>query len=95
MASYFEAAMLICFGLSWPVNIAKSLRSKTAKGKSIFFEILVITGYILGVIGKIISGNINWVLAIYFLDIFMVAVDLNITFKNRKRDKIADMQQKK
>lgn len=95
MASYFEAAMLICFGLSWPVNIAKSLRSKTAKGKSIFFEILVITGYILGVIGKIISGNINWVLAIYFLDIFMVAVDLSITFKNRKRDKIADMQQKK
>ena len=32
MAQVFEMCMLILFGLSWPFNIAKSLRSRTAKG---------------------------------------------------------------
>ena len=32
MAQVFEMIMLICFGLSWPFNIAKSIRSRTAKG---------------------------------------------------------------
>ena len=31
MAQVFEMIMLICFGLSWPFNIAKSIRSRTAK----------------------------------------------------------------
>ena len=38
MAQVFEVIMLVCFGLSWPFNIAKSLRSRTAKGKSLWFE---------------------------------------------------------
>ena len=42
MAEFFEVMMLVCFGLSWPFNIAKSLRSRTAKGKSMLFESLVI-----------------------------------------------------
>ena len=40
MAQVFEMLMLILFGLSWPFNIAKSLRSRTAKGKSIYFEMV-------------------------------------------------------
>ena len=36
MALVFETIMLLCFGASWPFNIAKSLRSRTAKGKSIY-----------------------------------------------------------
>lgn len=39
-----EAGMLVCFGISWPFNIAKSLRSRTAKGKSVAFELLIIAG---------------------------------------------------
>ena len=30
----FEAGMLLCFGCSWPMNITKSIRAKTAKGKA-------------------------------------------------------------
>ena len=46
-AQVFEMIMLICFGLSWPFNIAKSLRSRTAKGKSLWFEVCIIVGYLL------------------------------------------------
>ena len=44
MAQIFETIMLICFGLSWPFNITKSLRSRTAKGKSLQFEICIVIG---------------------------------------------------
>ena len=53
--------MLVCFGISWPFNIAKSIRSRTAKGKSVAFELLIIAGYLCGLIGKIILGNLSYV----------------------------------
>ena len=59
MAQVFEMIMLICFGLSWPFNIAKSIRSRTAKGKSIWFEVCIIVGYLCGLAGKFISGNVT------------------------------------
>ena len=40
----FEAGMLLCFGCSWPMNITKSIRAKTAKGKSLAFELFVLVG---------------------------------------------------
>ncbi|MCI6569288.1 hypothetical protein [Dysosmobacter sp. HCP28S3_G4] len=86
MAQVFETIMLLCFGVSWPFNIAKSLRSRTAKGKSMLFETCVIIGYICGVIGKFISGQFTYVLAVYFLDILMVSIDLALTIRNHKLD---------
>ena len=41
---FCEIAMLCLFGCSWPFNIAKALKAKTAKGKSIGFELLILTG---------------------------------------------------
>ena len=38
---FCEIAMLCLFGCSWPFNIAKALKAKTAKGKSIGFELLI------------------------------------------------------
>ena len=86
MAQVFETIMLLCFGVSWPFNIAKSLRSRTAKGKSMLFETCVIIGYICGVFGKFISGQFTYVLAVYFLDILMVSIDLALTIRNHKLD---------
>lgn len=87
MVQVFEMMMLACFGLSWPFNIAKSLRSRTAKGKSVLFEIMIIIGYLFGVAGKLIDGNITYVLAFYALDILLVSTDLILTFRNRKLDR--------
>ena len=95
MAQVFETIMLLCFGASWPFNIAKSLRSRTAKGKSVYFELCIIVGYLCGVMGKIISGNITYVLAVYLLDICMVSVDLVLTLRNSRLDRLAEMEEPK
>lgn len=82
--------MLICFGLSWPFNISKSLRSRTAKGKSIVFEILVIIGYTCGLTGKFLNGDTSYVVFFYIADILMVATDLVLTLRNRRLDRERD-----
>ena len=89
MAQVFEMVMLICFGLSWPFNIAKSLRSRTAKGKSLQFEICVVIGYLFGIAGKFIGGNVTYVLAVYILDVAMVSIDIVLTCRNRRLDRLA------
>ena len=80
--------MLLCFGASWPFNIAKSIRSRTARGKSVIFECCIIIGYLFGLTGKFISGNVTYVAAFYILDIAMVSVDLVLTLRNRKLDQL-------
>lgn len=92
MAQLFEVIMLICFGVSWPFNIAKSLRSRTAKGKSIPFEVCVIVGYLCGLAGKFIGGNVTYVVAFYLLDIVMVSVDLTLSLRNRRLDRAAEQE---
>ena len=86
-AEIFEAGMLLCFGCSWPMNIAKSLRARTARGKSLAFELFVLVGYICGITGKGISGHINWVFAIYAADLLMVITDILLTLRNRRLDR--------
>ena len=86
MAQVFEVIMLCCFGVSWPFNIAKSIRSRTAKGKSLTFEGFIIVGYLFGLAGKFLSGNLTYVVAFYLLDILMVTTDLLLTLRNRRLD---------
>ena len=95
MAQFLEVMMLVCFGLSWPFNIMKSWKSRTARGKSLLFECCVIVGYCCGLAGKIISGNITYVVAVYVLDILMVSTDLVLTIHNVFLDRGADRKAKK
>ena len=90
MGEIFETMMLVCFGVSWPFNIAKSYRSRTARGKSIGFQTLVIIGYISGIAGKILTGKVSYVVAVYLLDLVMVSIDLALTLRNKRLDRLAD-----
>ena len=65
MAQLLEAIMMICFGLSWPMALVKNIRAKSAKGMSLPFILLIISGYVAGTIAKIISDNITYVLIVY------------------------------
>lgn len=94
MAQLFETIMLICFGLSWPFNITKSLKSRTAKGKSLQFEICIVIGYLFGIAGKFISGNVSYVLVVYVLDVLMVSVDIILTLRNMALDRLAERKKK-
>ena len=95
MAQLMETAMLLCFGLSWPFNIMKSWNSRTAKGKSLGFELLILLGYALGIAGKFLSHNVSYVLVVYILDLLMVSTDLILTIRNKFLDKRADRRAEK
>ena len=90
MGQFFEVLMLLCFGLSWPFNISKSWKSRTAKGKSLMFELVVVVGYLCGIAGKLVSGNVTYVVAVYVLDVTMVTIDIILTLRNMALDKMAE-----
>lgn len=87
MITVFESIMLICFGLSWPISVYKSATSKSTKGKSVVFTTAIILGYIAGIIGKILGGNFNYVLILYFINLAFVCVDFALFFVNRSHEK--------
>lgn len=87
MAQLLEAIMMICFGLSWPMALVKNIRAKSAKGMSLPFILLIISGYVAGTIAKIISDNITYVLIVYLLNLTIVTMNLMVYFYNRRLDK--------
>lgn len=92
MSQIFETLMLVCFGCSWPISVVKSYRARTAKGKSVVFTYAIIIGYICGIMSKITGGNINYVLALYVINLIMVSVDMALYFRNRKLDRKEELE---
>ena len=94
MAEILETLMLVAFGISWPINAVKSYRARSTKGKSLTFLILIFTGYICGIISKLInpaymsSLSTKWyVLAVYIFNFLWVGTDLLLYFRNRRIEK--------
>jgi hypothetical protein len=77
--SIFEVIMLLCFGLSWPVSIAKTIRTKEVRGKSPVFLIIICLGYISGIIHKILYSP-DWVVYLYGLNLLLVMADCVLYF---------------
>lgn len=87
MSSIFEAAMLVCFGFSWPMNVRKAIKARSAKGMSLAFILLIIVGYIAGISAKLLNHQINYVLAVYILNLVIVFTNLVVYFRNRALDR--------
>ena len=85
----FEALMLVCFGFSWPLNVIKAYKARTAKGTSLAFIFLIITGYIAGITAKFINHQFNYVLAVYFLNLAIVMMNVLVYIRNKGLDKKA------
>ncbi len=83
--SIFEAIMLLCFGLAWPFSIIRSVKSRSTKGKSLFFLIIIETGYISGTIHKLIYST-DLVMVLYILNGLMVLTDIVLYFINRRKE---------
>ena len=93
MPEILEIIMILCFGASWPFNVYKSYRARTAKGKSLLFLILIEVGYVAGIAAKLTSpaymaafGEKWYVLFFYVLNFTMVGVDVILYFRNRCLD---------
>lgn len=99
MTDLLEALMIICFGLSWPISIRKSIVSRTAKGKSVLFEAFILVGYIFGIARKFILLNeaqaagisegwlfyFSWFF--YFLNLVEISIDMILYLRNVRLDK--------
>ena len=83
MSELLEAAMLVCFGLSWPLNAYKNFK---AAGSSWQFIALITTGYMAGIAAKFASGSVNWVLAVYLINLACIGVNWIVYFRNRRLD---------
>ncbi len=101
MSEILEVIMLLCFGASWPINVIKAYRVRTAKGKSVIFLYLIIIGYIVGIASKFCNEaymaefSKKWyVLCFYFLNMIMVTVDLIMYYRNRRLDALRQGEQK-
>ena len=86
MAHIFECGMLLCFGFSWPLNVIKAYKARTAKGTSLAFITLIITGYLAGIAAKIINAQFNYVLAVYFLNLAIVFCNVVVYARNKSLD---------
>ena len=84
MSSILEATMLICFGLSWPINTMKAYRARSAKNMSLPFILMIITGYLAGISAKLLTHQTNYVLAVYFVNLVVVSLNLMVYFRNKK-----------
>jgi hypothetical protein len=99
MAEILEIIMVVSFGASWPMNVAKSYKARTTKGKSLAFLLLIFFGYIAGIASKLVNeaymaqfGSKWYVLVFYCLNFIMVGIDLCLYVRNKKLDKAAAKQ---
>ena len=90
MSEFLEIIMIVSFGCSWPLNVIKSYKARTTKGKSLAFLLLIFIGYICGIASKLIAPTFKWyVLFFYVLNFIMVGADLVMYYRNYQLDKKA------
>lgn len=95
MSELLEIIMIVSFGMSWPMNVMKSFKARTTKGKSLSFLCLIFFGYIAGIASKFTNeaymnaiGDKWYVLFFYFLNLIMVGADICLYARNYRLDKL-------
>ncbi len=84
----FEAGMLICFGISWPIDILKTVRVRRIEGKSLAFMAIIAVGYCSGIVAKFhraaeSGSKLDAVTWLYAMNLVFVIVDLILTIRLR------------
>lgn len=81
--SLFEIGMLLCFGAAWPFSIYKTMQCKDVRGKSLIFLLVVLFGYILGILHKVFY-NYDKVVYLYAVNGLMVAMDIALYLRYKR-----------
>jgi hypothetical protein len=83
--AFFEAVMLICFGLAWPFSIYKSYVSRRNHGKSVWFLYIILVGYINGLIFQDLSHIKGiFIFVIFAINSLMVTIDIFLYYRNAR-----------
>lgn len=81
--SVFEIIMLVCFGSAWPFSIYRSWRSKSVAGKSFLFLLVVLTGYLAGILHKVFF-HLDRVIILYIVNFTLVFTDIMLYLRYRR-----------
>jgi hypothetical protein len=81
--SIFEVFMLVCFGFAWPTSIYKSITSKSIEGKSVLFLYIILLGYLMGMLHKLLYSY-DFVIVLYLINFLMVFTDLMLYYRNKR-----------
>ncbi len=99
LAEILEIIMIVSFGASWPFNVIKSYKARTAKGKSLLFLCLILFGYVAGITSKLVNETYmanfasKWyVLFFYVLNFVVVGADLLLYIRNKRLDAAASRE---
>jgi len=84
--SIFEIFMLICFGAAWPFSLRRSYLARTNAGKSVVFLVVVLLGYLAGIMHKVFYSP-DPVIWLYALNGLMVAGDIGLYLRNSHFDR--------
>ena len=88
VSEVFEIMMIVSFGISWPMNVMKSYKARTTRGKSLSFLIFILVGYVCGITSKLLANTFKWyVMFFYVLNFVMVFADLLLYIRNYRLDK--------
>lgn len=98
LSNIFEIIMVVCFGASWPFNIVKAYKARTAKGTSLLFMGLIGFGYVAGILCKVMklieAGSLHWLswiaFAFYFINLTMIVTGIVIYFRNKHLDALRE-----
>ena len=82
----FETVMLLCFAAAWPASIHKSWTSRTRKGKSLSFMLIILVGYMAGIAKVLTTDTANYMLIPYTLNTMLVLCDLALYYRNYRID---------
>ena len=78
-AAFFEGAMLVCFGLAWPIANVRMLRRRRPEGRGLLCTWIVLVGYLAGDVAKFMSGHGDVPPPVFWLYLFNTAsVMLNL-----------------
>ncbi len=82
------------------MNVIKSYKARTTKGKSLPFLCLISFGYIAGIASKFVNpvymsqiGQKWYVLFFYVLNFLMIVADFVMYFRNLRLDKSVEKEQ--
>ncbi len=84
--SLLESIMLICFAAAWPASIHKSWTSRTRKGKSLFFLLIVFFGYMAGITRILLRDGGGFLIFSYTFNSMLVCCDLAVYYRNYRLD---------
>ncbi len=87
IATILETVMILCFGISWPLSIARMYKSWSTGGKSILFSCFILLGYICGICAKVVAQNYNLAFIFYIINTIMVTVDILLWIRNHRYEK--------